>query len=186
VLPGSIEIQRDLFANGENPPVRMVYHSIFGYIDPTWVPEIGQRRLSEYRVRLADGTDKVYRAQATFNGLDDSQGQNRLTWFDPTCVVNNPVIYNVLGGGRTENPVTYDPDRGDVRAWELVQDVNGDGLYNPEQGDEVRFNTPTTMPSVWPKLVRVTYTIADPSDPTFEQTFQIVLEVPPGTQLPTY
>lgn len=186
VLPSSIENSQDFFGNGETPPRQMVLNAAFGYYDPTWVPEIGQRRLRGYDVRLADGTTKTYASQELFDGDDDAQGINRRTWFDPTCVVNNPVIYNVLGGNRREDTVTYDPDRGDIRAWELVKDVNGDGLYNPQQGDEVRFNLPTTMPAVWPKLVRVTYSIADPSDPTFEQTFQIVLEVPPGTQLPTY
>jgi|GEM_PF-2046511 len=183
VLPQSIEFGGD-YVNTFN--TRIVYASMFGYVDATWTPEIGQRRRADYTVTLSDETRREYKSQAAFLGEDDSVGVNRLTWFDPTCVVNNPVIYNVPNGNRVENPVTYDPNRGDIRAWELVKDVNGDGLYNPSQGDAVRFNQPTTMPAVWPKLVRVTYSVADPSDPSFEQTFQIILEVPAGTQLPTY
>jgi hypothetical protein len=36
-----------------------------------------------------------------------------------------------------------------------------------------------TLPWAWPRLVRVTLGLADPSDPTIEQRFQFVFEMPP-------
>jgi prepilin-type N-terminal cleavage/methylation domain-containing protein len=35
-----------------------------------------------------------------------------------------------------------------------------------------------TIPWAWPKLIRVTLTLADPNDPKIEQTFQFVFDVP--------
>lgn len=37
---------------------------------------------------------------------------------------------------------------------------------------------PQTMPWAWPKLIRVTVSVADPDDATFEATFQYIFEVP--------
>jgi hypothetical protein len=37
---------------------------------------------------------------------------------------------------------------------------------------------PATMPWAWPKLIRVTVSVADPDDATFETTFQYIFEVP--------
>ncbi|VAX39543.1 hypothetical protein MNBD_PLANCTO03-1037 [hydrothermal vent metagenome] len=37
---------------------------------------------------------------------------------------------------------------------------------------------PETLPWPWPKLIRVTMTLADPVDPSIEQTFQFVFETP--------
>ncbi len=34
---------------------------------------------------------------------------------------------------------------------------------------------------IWPKFIRVTMSIADPTDPTIEETYQVVFEVPAGT-----
>lgn len=55
-------------------------------------------------------------------------------------------------------------------------DNNGVPLYEPLEGDVLL--DPDTIPWPWPKLVRVTVTIADPNDPTVEQTFQYVFETP--------
>ena len=35
-----------------------------------------------------------------------------------------------------------------------------------------------TIPWAWPKLIRVTMSLADPNDPSYEQTFQFVFEAP--------
>lgn len=37
---------------------------------------------------------------------------------------------------------------------------------------------PDTIPCPWPRLIRVTMTLADPADPEFEQTYQFIFEVP--------
>jgi hypothetical protein len=64
-----------------------------------------------------------------------------------------------------------------------------DPTFNPEQGgnnnglldlpNESRY---PTIPWAWPKLIRVTLSLADPNDPSVEQTFQFVFEVPQSQQ----
>jgi type II secretory pathway pseudopilin PulG len=148
------------------------YTATFGYIDPSYAPTYGQRRTSSYSVTI-DGVQRTFGPQGAFNRLDPS------TFLSPDDVrFNNPLIVNVQTGNQPENPVTYDPDRGDIRAWELVRDVNGDGLYNPAEGDKRQFNEPDTLAVAWPRMLRITYTIADATDPSIEQTFQIIVEVP--------
>ncbi len=46
--------------------------------------------------------------------------------------------------------------------------------YNPAQ--------PTTLPWPWPRLLRFTVTLVDPSDPLAEQTYQFVVELPSQQQ----
>ena len=41
-------------------------------------------------------------------------------------------------------------------------------------------NDPETIPWQWPTLLRVTVTLADPADPSNEETFQFVFETPDG------
>ncbi len=59
------------------------------------------------------------------------------------------------------NP-TFNPDR-----------AGGDGLLE----DPLDSASPT-IPWAWPKLIRVTLSLADPSDPSIERTFQFVFQVP--------
>lgn len=117
-----------------------VYHAVFGYIDPNWLPET---RLRDRDIRTPDG---------------------------------QPVLsYDANNDGK------YDADQGDVKAVELVRDVRGDGEYNPDEGDQIILNEPTTVPWAWPKLIRITFSIADPGTgdaPPIEQTFQVILRVP--------
>ncbi|MGQ0626964.1 MAG: prepilin-type N-terminal cleavage/methylation domain-containing protein [Phycisphaerales bacterium] len=53
-------------------------------------------------------------------------------------------------------------------------------VYNSEEGDAL--NAPETIPWAWPTLIRVTITIADPTDPLVERVFQFVLPVPGNKQ----
>lgn len=39
-------------------------------------------------------------------------------------------------------------------------------------------NDPQTIPWPWPKLIRITMTLADPVDPSIEQTFQFIFKTP--------
>ncbi len=41
---------------------------------------------------------------------------------------------------------------------------------------------PDTIPCAWPRLIRVTMTLADPADPSFEQTYQFIFQVPDDSQ----
>lgn len=58
----------------------------------------------------------------------------------------------------------------------LARDVNFNGAYEPQLGEVL--NVPETLPWKWPKLLRVTVTIADPVDPSFERTFQFIYDLP--------
>lgn len=53
-----------------------------------------------------------------------------------------------------------------------------DPTYSPQNQDD-----PATVPWPWPKLIRVTMTLADPIDPSIEQSFQFVFETPEGDAL---
>ncbi|MCH9057680.1 MAG: prepilin-type N-terminal cleavage/methylation domain-containing protein [Planctomycetes bacterium] len=63
---------------------------------------------------------------------------------------------------------TFNPDlRGDTPNSGPDGDVEDDGdALSP------------TLPWAWPSLIRITLTLTDPIDPTFEQTFQFVFETP--------
>jgi type II secretory pathway pseudopilin PulG len=58
---------------------------------------------------------------------------------------------------------------------------NGDMWFDPTVTGEVPdAKEPGMIPWPWPRLVRFTISLADPSDPLREQTFQFVVEVPEG------
>ncbi len=59
----------------------------------------------------------------------------------------------------------------------LARDVNRNGAYEPNLGE--RLNYPASLPWKWPRLLRITVTLADPIDPSFERTFQFILDLPP-------
>ncbi|MCH8269982.1 MAG: prepilin-type N-terminal cleavage/methylation domain-containing protein [Planctomycetes bacterium] len=91
-----------------------------------------------------------------------------------------PVIPELIHGRRTteeEEPLTsyfgyfdptFNPDlRGDLPNSGPAGDIDDDGdALSP------------TLPWAWPELIRITLTLTDPIDPTFEQTFQFVFETP--------
>lgn len=64
----------------------------------------------------------------------------------------------------------------------LLKDVNNNGNYDRQDGDIL--NAPDTQPWPWPSMIRITFTLADPSDPTVEQTFQYVFTLPNDKPLP--
>ena len=61
---------------------------------------------------------------------------------------------------------------------------NGDMWYdvpppgNTTSTEKADPREPGTVPWPWPKMVRITISIADPSEPMREQTFQFVVEIP--------
>jgi type II secretory pathway pseudopilin PulG len=58
---------------------------------------------------------------------------------------------------------------------------NGDMWFDPSVAGEVPDpNEPGTIPAPWPRLIRITLSLADPADPLREQSFQFVVEVPEG------
>lgn len=90
-----------------------------------------------------------------YTRLDGSAASKDL---DPT------LIYEVLSGGPIE-PLT-------------AHFGYTDPTYTPVDVDK----DPATIPWPWPKLIRVTMTLADPSDPSIEQSFQFIFETPDGRQ----
>jgi prepilin-type N-terminal cleavage/methylation domain-containing protein len=62
-----------------------------------------------------------------------------------------------------------------------------DPTFNPDADGDGKLESATdsasaTIPWPWPKLIRVTLSLADPRDPTIEQTFQFVFDVPAGQE----
>lgn len=49
--------------------------------------------------------------------------------------------------------------------------INGNTVTDP-------FASPSTRPWAWPKLIRVTISLVDPADPSVEQTYQFIFDVP--------
>jgi hypothetical protein len=66
----------------------------------------------------------------------------------------------------------------------LLVDLNNNGQYNANDGD--KYNDPETIPWPWPKLVRITMSLVDPSDPTIEQTYQFIFDLPGDPVDPRY
>ncbi|MGH7243379.1 MAG: PulJ/GspJ family protein [Phycisphaerales bacterium] len=53
------------------------------------------------------------------------------------------------------------------------------GYFDPTYKPTDLTTQPPSMPWAWPKMIRVTFTLADASDPSIEQTFQYVFDLPP-------
>lgn len=58
----------------------------------------------------------------------------------------------------------------------LVKDKNANGQFDWADGDILQ--EPESLPWARPTMVRITFTLADPTDPSIEQTFQFVFDLP--------
>jgi prepilin-type N-terminal cleavage/methylation domain-containing protein len=58
----------------------------------------------------------------------------------------------------------------------LAKDVNGNGQYDWADGDVLQ--EPESLPWARPTMIRITFTLCDPTDPSIEQTFQFVFDLP--------
>jgi hypothetical protein len=100
---------------------------------------------------------------------------------NPAGVDDWPVSPQLIHGGTLSNPPLqpltsyfgyYDPNFNPDRRNTAGQPTpDGDYL---DAGDALS----PTIPWAWPKLIRITLTLADPIDPTFEQSFQFVFDAP--------
>lgn len=52
------------------------------------------------------------------------------------------------------------------------------GYTDPTFHGNPAANEPLTVPWPWPRLIRITMSLVDPTDPTFEQTYQFIFELP--------
>jgi type II secretory pathway pseudopilin PulG len=91
-------------------------------------------------------------------------------------VVNHPVLTRLIHG--------VDPNRL-PGAGLPIESCFGyfDPTFDPDADDDGKLESANdsaspTLPWPWPKLIRVTLSLADPNDPSIERTFQFVFEVP--------
>lgn len=61
----------------------------------------------------------------------------------------------------------------------ITTDINGNSQYDAMGGDALLF--PDTIPWAWPRMIRLTVTLADPEDVTIERTFQFIFTLPAQT-----
>jgi prepilin-type N-terminal cleavage/methylation domain-containing protein len=73
------------------------------------------------------------------------------------------------------NDPTYSPIQTAPGTTLLARDVNGDGNYNWADGDILQ--EPESMPWPRPTMLRITFTLSDPTDPSVEQTFQFIFDL---------
>ncbi|MBS0192232.1 MAG: type II secretion system protein [Phycisphaerales bacterium] len=118
-----------------------------------------------------------------------------------------PLYKNSLLAGKNFSPPlspVFEPFKGDTSLSSNVQnyqvrdalvhgvrkrkDSGGDhsslvsyfGYYDPSFIPTPNTNDPPVMPWTWPKMIRVSVTLADANDPSIEQTFQYVFPLPEG------
>ncbi|MGD9688555.1 MAG: prepilin-type N-terminal cleavage/methylation domain-containing protein [Phycisphaerales bacterium] len=153
--------------NPAAPPGQGLYpmYSLFGYVDPTYAPltplgeiELGRRGLTGVVPR--DGDTVADLAEIGYVLVLDRDGDG---------------IYDV-------DP--SDPMRTDTIKSALLKDVNRNGEFDGPDGDILL--EPDTVPCPWPKLIRITMSIADATDPTFEREYQFILPVPPPAKTTNY
>ena len=170
-----------------DPDGRMIWHGKDRWVDLDGDP---QRRRPEEKVawpyRAAQNEEMkiplMLRGPRERVSPDQNPGQNSPAypagldaWLVDPALIHGPQL-----GFRTARPdepltsyfgyfdPTFNPDlRGDTPNSGPDGDVEDDGdALSP------------TLPWAWPSLIRITLTLTDPIDPTFEQTFQFVFETP--------
>jgi hypothetical protein len=52
------------------------------------------------------------------------------------------------------------------------------GYLDPTYPANLAYPNPAAIPWAWPKLIRITISLVDPTEPLLEQTFQFIIEVP--------
>jgi hypothetical protein len=116
------------------------------------------------------------------DAVDPEDGDEVEMWYEPTYTkldgtksppqkLTTATLYSVLGsaggggggGGSPSLPLT-------------AHFGYNDPTYAPTDPNL----DPPTIPWPWPKLIRITVTLADPTDPSIEETFQFVFETPDG------
>lgn len=131
-----------------------VQYSFFGFNDPLWPPADVLRATPN-----TQPTNPV-----TNYTLPSAGGLWNLDFVDTASIFSQFEGVNLTAGVRVNNVPL------------LARDVNFNGAYEPQLGEVL--NVPETLPWKWPKLLRVTVTIADPIDPSFERTFQFIYDLP--------
>jgi hypothetical protein len=129
-------------------------------------PAPAPRNIDTVVRRKALRSDLIHRDASSANaGLDEFQLTSYFGYVDPT-------FYPDLAPLSTKK----NPDYGSFPSIEPnFFNAQGDGKL--ESGED---SLTPTIEWPWPKFIRVTATLVDPIDPTFEQTYQWVFETPVG------
>lgn len=131
-----------------------VQYSFFGFNDPLWPP-----------ADVLKATPNTQPTTPVTNyTLPSAGGLWNLDFVDTASIFSQFEGANLTAGTQVNNVPL------------LARDVNFNGAYEPQLGEVL--NVPETLPWKWPKLLRVTVTIADPIDPSFERTFQFIYDLP--------
>lgn len=95
-------------------------------------------------------------------------------------VANGVSVSRTLPSAVIQSPPSTDTTLGNASFIGPLYTTFGyvDPTYSPPAAD-----SPDTIAVPWPKLVRITYSLADPSDPLVEQTFQFVVELPASSSV---
>lgn len=160
-------LQRQVLSNRDDPASAVAY-TVDQYFNSNT-----DGAVQNYTLR--DGTPMTWSTdKELINNLGGGFGNPRLYAYfgfnDPTYSPANSLAF-------TPSPVPsgYTPKK-------LYIDNGQPGVYEPDLGD--LYNAPETIPWKWPKLLRITMSLVDPQDPTIEQSFQFIFNLPersPGT-----
>lgn len=139
------------------------YYGYFGFANPYWPP------------KEATNTTPTARATTPFVYVSDGRGPIDLVDLQATesadTGINQAPLVTLTGGGSTTPSLPL-----------FAKDVNFNGVYEPQLGEQL--NIPETLPWKWPRMLRITVTLVDPIDSSYERTFQFVFNLPedPTTQ----
>jgi prepilin-type N-terminal cleavage/methylation domain-containing protein len=101
-------------------------------------------------------------------------------YVDPTYAPALPIAFPTSAADRAYNAsvLLHDakPPRPEFNNPSLPANQQEIYSYDPDQGDILR--DPEMIPWAWPTLVRITVTLADPTDPRIQQSFQFILPTP--------
>lgn len=107
-----------------------------------------------YPYDTTDSTNRIRPYAVPYRRLDGSVGSR---------VLSRALLYQTPPPAEGEEPDPLTAHFGYI-----------DPTYSPADPDV----DPPTVPWAWPKLIRITMTLADPTDPSIEQTFQFIFETP--------
>lgn len=123
--------------------------------------------------RVIDVDGEAISAARPYPWYDDAAGNTYAANFD----LEYSRLDGTTGTRTLDRRLVYGVD--DPRSWERL--VAHFGFTDPTYTQNDPDVDPATVEWPWPKLIRVTISLADPSDPDVEETFQFVFETPEGS-----
>ncbi len=111
-----------------------------------------------------------------YNRIDNRDTVNQLVPMRNGQTLVRPVNPAVVHFPPITNAGSFPPDYGAFYSCFGYLDPTYPEVANYETDPDQRF--PSTIPWAWPKLLRITISLVDPTDRLREQTFQFIIEVP--------